>query len=76
MGKQVTVSAKVDEELRKRMTELGIRPSEVIKRALELEVEERMRQSLLEQTSEASRIAKKVSSNDWVRAIRESRDER
>jgi hypothetical protein len=68
------VSAKVPEELRKKMTELGIVPSDVIRKALEEAVRDRSRQLLLEQISAASEIAKKISSEDWVRAIRESRD--
>jgi hypothetical protein len=74
MPKTVTVSAKVPEELRKRMAELGIVPSDVIRKALEEAVRDRSRQLLLEQISAASAIAKKVSAEGWVRAIRESRD--
>lgn len=46
MAKYVTVSAKIDPELRKKLAELGIKPSEIIRKSLEKEVEERMKQQL------------------------------
>lgn len=74
--KYVTVSAKIDVELRKKMAELGIKPSEVIRKALEKEVEERMRQRLYRKVEEASEIIRRVGREAWVKTIRESRDER
>ncbi|MGQ9469723.1 MAG: CopG family transcriptional regulator [Nitrososphaerales archaeon] len=76
MAKYVTVSAKIDEELRKKLSELGIKPSEIIKRALEKEVEERMKHQLYEKVEEASKIILKVGKDSWVKAIRESREQR
>jgi antitoxin component of RelBE/YafQ-DinJ toxin-antitoxin module len=35
MAKYVTVSAKIDAELRRKLAELGIKPSEVIRRSLQ-----------------------------------------
>jgi antitoxin CcdA len=72
----VTVSAKIDEELRRRLRELSIRPSEVIKRALVEEVERRTREELYRKVEAASQVISKVGMEGWVRAIRESRDER
>ena len=74
--KYVTVSAKIDEELRKKLAELDIKPSEVIRKSLEKEVEERMKQRLYKKVEEASKIILKVSKEAWVRAVRESREER
>ncbi len=76
LTKTVTVSAKVPEELRKKMAELGIAPSEVIRRALEQAVRERAQEILLTRAAEASAILRKVRKEDWVRAIREDRDSR
>lgn len=76
MAKTVTVSAKIDVELRKKLDELGIKPSETIRRALEKEVEEKTRERLCEMIEKASAILSKVSKQDWIKAIRESRDER
>jgi len=72
----VTVSAKIDVELRRRLAELGIKPSEAIRRALEKEVEEKMRERLYEMIENASPILSKVGKEAWVKAVRESRDER
>lgn len=76
MTKTVTVSAKIDVELRRKLAELGIKPSEAIRRALEREVEEKMRERLYEMIEDASPILSKVSREAWVKAVRESRDER
>lgn len=72
----VTVSAKIDEELRKKLAELGIKPSEVIRKALKKEVEERMRQQLYKKVEEASEIIKKIDKKMWIKTIRESREEK
>jgi antitoxin component of RelBE/YafQ-DinJ toxin-antitoxin module len=76
LTKQATVSAKIDVELRKKLKELGIKPSEVIKKALEKEVEERLKLQPYEKVEKASDIIRKVGMEGWVKAIRESRDER
>ena len=76
MTKTVTVSAKIDVELRRKLAELGVKPSEAIRRALEREVEERTREKLQETIENASVILSKVDRGDWVKSIRESRDER
>jgi len=76
LAKTVTVSAKIDVELRRKLAELGIKPSEAIRRALEKEVEEKMRERLCEMIEEAGAILSKVSREDWVKAVRESRDKR
>ena len=76
MGETVTVSAKIDVRLRRKLDELGIKPSEAIRKALEREVEEKTREKLLKDVDEASNILSKISGEDWVKAIRESRDER
>ncbi|MEM2995373.1 MAG: hypothetical protein QXI91_05095 [Candidatus Bathyarchaeia archaeon] len=74
--KYVTVSAKIDEELRKKLAELGIKPSEVIRKSLEKEVEERMKQQLYKKVEEASKIIKKIEKKAWIKTIREGREER
>ncbi|HDD40335.1 MAG TPA: DUF4145 domain-containing protein [Nitrososphaeria archaeon] len=76
MPKQVTVSARIDVELRRKLKELGIKPSEVIRRALEREVEERLRLQLYKKVERAGEIIRRVGREEWVRAVRESRDER
>lgn len=76
MAKHVTVSAKIDAELRKKLAELDIKPSEIIRKSLEKEVQERMKQQLYEKIEEASKIITKVGKDAWVRAIREDRKQR
>ncbi|MBC8498627.1 hypothetical protein H8D40_06525 [Candidatus Bathyarchaeota archaeon] len=72
----MTVSAKITVELRRKLAELGVKPSEAIRRALEREVEERTREKLQETIENASAILSKVDREDWVKSVRESRDER
>jgi len=76
LAKYVTVSAKIDRELRKKLDELGIKPSEVIRKALEREVEERTRKLLYEKVERASEIIARVGSEAWIKAIREGRETR
>ena len=76
MADQVTVSAKIDKELRRKMAQLGIKPSQVIKRALEEEVRERSAKNILAEAVKAAKILKKVSEEDWTDSVRKSRDER
>jgi len=72
----VTVSAKIDKELRKKLMELDIKPSEAIRRALEKEVEEKTRERLQRKIQSINPILSKVDRNDWTKSIRESRDKR
>ena len=76
MTEYVTVSAKIPKELRLKLAELGIKPSEVIRRALEAEVEKRTMALLKEKVEKAAGIISRIGVEDWVRAVRESRDER
>lgn len=76
MAKYVTVSAKIKAELRKKLAELGIKPSEIIRKSLEKEVEERMKQQLYKKVEKASKIITKVGKDAWIRAIREGRKQR
>lgn len=76
MTKYVTVSAKIDAELRKKLAELGIKPSETIRRSLQKEVEKRTKQQLCKKAEKASKIISKIGKNAWIKAIRESREQR
>jgi len=58
------------------LRELGIRPSKVIKKALEREVEEGLKMWICRKVERASEIIRKVGRDSWIKAIRESRDER
>jgi len=71
----VTVSAKIDKELREKLRDLSIKPSEVIRRALREEVERRMEEELRMKVKAASEIISRVGTENWTRSIRETRDE-
>ncbi|MEM2960924.1 MAG: hypothetical protein QXU67_04905 [Candidatus Bathyarchaeia archaeon] len=75
MGKYVTVSAKIDVELRRKLAEFGIKPSEVIRRSLEKEVEEKTKEILYKKVDEASGIILRIGKDAWVKTIRENREE-
>jgi Arc/MetJ-type ribon-helix-helix transcriptional regulator len=51
-------------------------PSEVIKKALQKDVEERTWQLLNEKVERAAPIISRVGKENWVKAVRESREER
>jgi hypothetical protein len=76
LAKYVTVSAKIEAELRKKLAELGIKPSEIIRKSLKKEVEERMKQQLYKKVEKASKIITKVGKDAWIRTIREGRKQR
>ena len=76
MGRLVTVSAKIPEELRRKMRELGIKPSEVIRRALEEEVRRRELERLKRVLEENRHLLSRLSVERAVRAIRENREGR
>jgi post-segregation antitoxin (ccd killing protein) len=69
----VTVSAKVKEELWRKLKKYGVNISEVIKRALEEEVRRREEEELGELLDEASRVLRKLSEEEIVEAVRWSR---
>jgi len=76
LGKQVTVTAKIPEQLKKRLASLEVNVSELIRRALEQEVEKAERERIRMLADEAGRILQKIPSGELVKAIRESRETR
>ncbi|RLI25899.1 hypothetical protein DRO57_02705 [Candidatus Bathyarchaeota archaeon] len=76
MGRYVTVSVKIPVELRERMRALGIKPSDVLRRAIEEEVRRRELKRLREEAEALGGILDKIPMEDVVRSIREDRDSR
>jgi len=76
MTEMATVSAKIEKRKKEEMDELGISPSEVIKKAIDEAIIQRRREKAAEGISEVVPIIRKVSKESWVKAIRETRDER
>ncbi len=74
MSKVITV--RVGKEMREKIRKHRIPISETVRRALESEIRKRERQERAEDLEILQRILKKIPDQRWVRAIRESRDNR
>ncbi|MEM2927303.1 MAG: hypothetical protein QXO94_07580 [Candidatus Bathyarchaeia archaeon] len=76
LARYVTISVKVPTELRDRMRELGIKASELLRRAIEEEVKRREIERIKEALKEMKPILQTVSIEEIVRSIREDRESR
>ncbi|RLE56504.1 MAG: hypothetical protein DRJ32_07830 [Thermoprotei archaeon] len=76
MGRYVTVSTKVRRELKEEAERLGIKVSEVLRRALEEEVRRRKLEELRKKLDELDDVLEKIDINRIVEAIREDREAR
>ncbi len=76
MGRYITISTKVRRELKEEAERLGIRVSEVLRRALEEEVRKRKLEELEKRLNEASETLDKIDINRIVQSIREDRESR
>lgn len=76
MSKYITVSAKIDTELKEKIARYNINVSKVIKKALEDEVRRREEEEIREMLKEASKILSKVGKENIVQFIRDGREER
>lgn len=74
MGRYVTVSAKIPYELRQELKRMKVKPSQVIRRALEEEVKRKKLENLLKELDDARKFL--TSPEENVRLIRGVRDER
>ena len=75
MGKYVTVSAKVPIELKERLRELNVNVSQLVRKAIEEEVERREREALRTLAGEVGQLLRKVPPTEIVKVIREAREE-
>jgi post-segregation antitoxin (ccd killing protein) len=76
MGNQVTVTAKVPAELKKKLTKLGVNVSGLVRKALQLEVDRLERERLRKLAEEAGEILQKVPAQEIVEAVRAGRETR
>jgi antitoxin component of RelBE/YafQ-DinJ toxin-antitoxin module len=76
MTEMATVSAKIEKRKKEEMEQLGISPSDIIKKAVDDAIREKKRKKLIEDLNEAGKLIRKIPKERWVQAIRESRDER
>jgi len=70
------LSVRVNKELKKKAKELRINIREVVEKALENAIREKEKEEIKGIAMKIKELMKDVSEEDWVRAIRESRDER
>ena len=76
MTEMATVSAKIERWKKEEMEELDISPSEVIKKAVDDAILQRKREKAAEGISEIAPLLRKVSEESWMKAIRETSEER
>jgi len=76
MGRYVTVSAKVPKELKKRLRELNINISQLVRGAIEEEVRRREEQALRVLAGEVSQLLRKIPPTEITKVIHETREER
>lgn len=72
----MTVSTKIPKQLKERMQRLKIKPSKILKKALEDEVKKRELEELKEEINRLKPILNKINTEDTVKSIREDRDSR
>ena len=76
MGGQVTVSAKIPSELKKKLNELGVNVSGLMREALQSEVKRLERQKLRRLAEDAGAILQKIPEDEIVESVRAGRDNR
>jgi len=76
MGDYITVSTKVRRELKEEAERLGVKISEVLRRALEEEVRRRKLEELEEKLSEVGETLDRIDIDRVVKSIREDREGR
>ena len=76
MGRYITVSTKIRKELKDEAEKLGVKISEVLRRALEEEVKRRKLEVLKGRLEEIGNILDKIDIDSIVGSIREDRESR
>jgi ribosomal 50S subunit-associated protein YjgA (DUF615 family) len=76
MTEMATVSAKIEKSKKEEMEQLGISPSDIIKKAVDDAIREKKRERLIREMNEVGKLVRHIPKESWVQAIRESRDER
>jgi len=76
LARYVTVSTKIPNELKDKMKRLGIKTSEVLRRAIEQEVRKKEVERVKEAIEELKPVLNKVPMEEIVRSIRQDREQR
>jgi len=69
-----TISAKIPKELREKMKEYGIKSSDVIRKAVYMEVKKNEMKKIKERMKSVKSIISKISTEKVVESIREDRE--
>ena len=72
----VTVSTKIPKQLKEKIQKFKIKPSKILRKALEDEVKKREVAELKEEIDRLKPVLEKVSMEDVVKSIREDRENR
>ena len=73
MSKSVTVSTKIPQELKEKIKQLKIKPSKLLRKAIEDEIRRREAEKLKEDIEKLKPTLNRVSVEDIVKGIREDR---
>ena len=76
MGNQVTISAKISSELKKKLTKLDVNVSGLMREALQCEVERLEKARLRKLAEEAGEILQKIPPGEIAECIRAGRENR
>lgn len=76
MQKSVTVSTKIPRQLKEKLQRFKIKPSRILRKALEEEVRRMELEELKGEVGRLKPVLEKVSMEDVVRSVREDRDSR
>ena len=74
MAMEETVCAKVPSELKKKLSNLGVNVSEVIRESLQSEVDRLEKERINKLAKEVSTILKKIQPEEFAQSIRATRD--
>lgn len=76
MGRYVTVSVKVPIEIKEKLEKLGIKPSKILKKAIDEELRKREIKEIENKLKELRNVLNKFSKESIVESIREDRESR
>lgn len=76
MGRYVTVSVKIPREIKERLDRLGVKTSDLLRRAIMEELRRREVEEVKKEIEELRDVLERISSKFVVESIREDRDSR
>jgi len=76
MGKYITVSVKIPLELKEKLDKLSVKPSKLLRKAIEQELKKREVEIIKEEIEGLKPVLSKISMKDVLKSIREDRESR